>query len=389
MQVNRSSVRKGIGWGIFTVICIYYLVLKVFWLGFGMIILLCLYLCNNRFWRTIKRPILRHYFHLSLYLILPICLALLIRIFLIEVCVVPSSSMENTLYPGDRVVINKLAYGPRIPRSIVEVPWLHGLYLIFRGKEDYKNKLKASKKKAFKRWKGTSSIQHGDVVIFDSPVQKDLLLIKRFVGLPGDTILQKNGQVFINGAPQKVIPLSKMSYQIWPNNRVKTRKLLDSLNIPRFYHYSKSGSIPLWQCQINSAQLALLRKQSFIDSLKVLSFSKDSLTQKWHGQESWTINNFGPIIIPANGLTINLNKENRQIYQAIINKAKPDQIDHLKSFTFTQDYYFAMGDNKHASHDSRNWGFVPADHIVGKGSLILFSKNEDFSFFQRFLKVID
>ena len=294
--------------------------------------------------------------------------------------------MENTLLIGDRVIINKLAYGPRMPRSIIETPWLNGLYLLVAGGEAYIEEKKIAKRKSFRQLKGFSSIKEGDIIIFDAPYQKEENVIKRVVALPGDTLLIQKGQIYINGREQLLPETGKHSYKIWPKDEMLTKKLLDSLNI-RFKN--NIPNVSYWKSKLTSQTYTTIRQKDFIERIELDNFHR--IDKNWHHQFSWSINDIGPIIIPQKGKKVNLmDLKNRIIYQSTFDKEPIPKAHFSKGLhTFRQDYYFVMGDNRHNSLDSRKWGFVPADYIIGKGGLVLFSTNKQSDNFSRFFRWIE
>ena len=105
-----------------------------------------------------------------------------LRLFVFEIYAIPSSSMEHTLIPGDKVLVNKLLIGPRMPRSPFEIPWVN---LVFMLNKDAREKID-EKWWPYRRWKGFSKIKHNDIIVFESLVKEDIIFIKRCIALPGD-----------------------------------------------------------------------------------------------------------------------------------------------------------------------------------------------------------
>lgn len=365
----------------------YVLFAGVLWLFAGMLLLFGCYLFFQ-----LPLPVLRKlnhhaWFYVPLYLLIAAVAAITIKVFILEICVIPSGSMENTLFPQDRVIINKLSYGPRMPRSIVEIPWLHGVYLLFKGKEAYIRERNESKGKTFRRLKGFSGIRKGDVIVFESPATENLLLVKRVVASPGDTLFMQQGELYINGVRQIRPQKSKITYQLWPKDREKALGLLEKRNIEAFdFKYEESES---WYCVLDEASYSLIQDSNYFDSLRVVSLAGDSFQGAWHDVPLWTKNNFGPIIIPSKGFRMEMNAHNVKVYGKLIKTLEHASLEGREFYTFQQNYYFSLGDNRSYSIDSRLWGLIPEDLIVGQGSIVLFSGDENLSFFNRVLKSIN
>lgn len=355
------------------------------WLFVGMLLLLGFYLLLSWPHSLLKKWGKKVYVYAPFYLLTTIIAAITLKVFLLEFCIVPSSSMENTLFPGDHVVINKLSYGPKLPRSVVETPWLNGLYLLLNGSDAYLQTLEAGRQKPYQRWDGFSKVKRGDVLVFDSPVTKNLLLVKRIIALPGDTLQMDQGKIFINGQKQALPLKAKRNYFLWPGDLAKAGRFLDSLGLD-IPHFAKK-IIP-WKITLHQEQYKQIIKSHHFDSLTVVVSVKDTLKVNWHDVSSWRSDNFGPFIIPSVGFKVHMNNGNIRQYRSLIEKMETSTIDTFSQYTFQKNYYFAMGDNRSNSFDSRAWGLVPEDHIIGKATIILFSDYEEHSFFSRFFKWI-
>jgi signal peptidase I len=322
-------------------------------------------------------------------------LAISIRIFFIEIFSIPSSSMENTLYPGDKVLVSKLNYGPEMPQTPFEIPWINLIWYLSADKNTPLDSVYWDQK----RLSGFSSIKQGDVVVFIHPLwgQRDNFFIKRCMGLPGDTLQVKNGMVYAN---QKVISmpeLGKQPYIVKVKQLSAFKKLTDSLKIEAFGNGSWSYN-EYYGFDMSPIQQRKLLNRNCIDSVFVNLVKNDS--SQWINKElEWTIDNYGPLIIPKKGMTIRLNSLNYKLYHQTIEqleKVKMEEKDGLfylngiaeSTYTFKKDYCFMMGDNRHNSADSRMWGLVPEENIVGKAVIILFSNNDSGIQWRRFFKLI-
>ncbi|XMD99683.1 MAG: signal peptidase I [Candidatus Karelsulcia muelleri] len=263
-------------------------------------------------------------------LIFSIILSLIIKLYIFQIFFIPSSSMEKSLLIGDFLFVSKFNYGIRIPitQLLIKFPYL--------------------------RLPSLKKINHNDMIVFNFPndfksksIDKKKYYIKRCIGLPGDNLIIKNGLLYINGLLKKEKKNSLL---------FKVQKKLKN-------------------------KLISLKKEIIPNSLKETNiFPEDKL---------WNRDNYGPIYIPKKGDCLYLNKKNIFIYKDLITKYENNSlklklkknvfiINNKKTFKYLvkKNYYFMLGDNRENSLDSRYWGFLPFDHIVGKPLLILFSTNE-------------
>lgn len=319
------------------------------------------------------------------YFITLILFSIGIRIFLIEIFAIPSDSMQDTLVSGDIIVLNKLAYGPKMPRSPLEIPWVN---IAFYHNKEYSSKLDSVLWK-YKRLHGFSKIKLGEVIVFNSPRTSKEILIKRCMGLPGDTLLIRNEKVFANHKEVQEEGTIKLISRIWVNNYAFSRTLFDSLGLEEYS--SNSVLKNYFSISLNNKQRQVLLTYKCIDSIVLERNRNDSayITFPYNNLFPWTVDNFGPVIIPSIGMKIQINDQNYILYNELISKYENSNIEiregnyflngiQITSYTFTSNYYFMIGDNRHNSSDSRYWGFVPEKNIIGKAVIILFSVGEGF-----------
>lgn len=327
-------------------------------------------------------------------------LAISMRVFFIEIFAIPSGSMEETLLPGDKVLVTKLNYGPRMPYSPYEIPWLNLFWYLQANAATNTDTIFWN----YTRLKGLSKVKNGDVIVFGHPLwgKRDNFFIKRCIGLPGDTLEIRNGVVNINRRVFSEPAYVKNQYTIWYNNSSALHKLADSLNlnVTGLYGSHEKRELEVSMNRLNKEQLI---KQACIDSIRIKTVADDSTQRVWFSRKNkqltWTIDNFGPLVIPANGMTINLTRTSFLVYQQTINRLEKVKIKEkngifylngqpASTYTFKQNYYFMMGDNRSNSNDSRYWGFVPEENIVGKATLIILSSDWDGLRWRRMFKAI-
>lgn len=344
--------------------------------------------------------------------------ATLIRWLVMEAYTIPTPSMENSLLVGDFLFVSKFHYGTRTPKTPLQIPLTHQK-IWFTETPSYLEWIQLPQY----RLPGISEVKRGDVVVFNVPgmmennwglprsqwkkYPTDLKTnyIKRCVGLPGDEFEIKNRQVIVNGVPSENPPQMQYSYTVLSKDRINARNL-EKLDLTPNEDYEEIRTTQdgvYYIMQLTNETVAELKALPYIKSVEVVEQDFQSRPAfPTSPLFKWTGDNFGKLTIPKEGWTIQLNDSTLTLYGSTIvdydhNKDAKIQdgklfIDgkEVTSYTFNQDYYFMMGDNRHNSHDSRYWGFVPADHIVGKGFFIWLSidRNKGGIRWERFFNLI-
>jgi len=328
-------------------------------------------------------------------IIFAVVAATLIRSFFIEAYTIPTPSMERSLLVGDFLFVSKVNYGPRIPMTPIAFPFAHHTMPLINTKA-YWDGLELP----YYRLPGLSEVKKGDVVVFNYPMEADAPLsrpvdkrenyIKRCQGAPGDTLSVVDAQVFVNGKAAPNPPGEQIDYNLQTNGTELNPKVLEDLGIT----YYESNPNPT----MTAEAAVTLKGYSNIKTVKPLIQVKGIADPQVFGGDAnhkWNADNYGPILIPKKGWTVKLDSLNIPIYQRAIevyehNTVKVDSknsitINGVKtdSYTFKMNYYWMMGDNRHDSLDSRFWGFVPEDHIVGKALFIWMSWDDNGSFLSK------
>ena len=246
-----------------------------------------------------------------------IILAVCLRVFVFEIYTIPSGSMANTLFPGDKILVSKLNYGAKLPRSPFDIPWLNVVFYL-------NNKARAKADTTwwkYKRLPGFSEINRGDVIVFQFPGNKNEPFVKRCVALPGDTFQIIDSDVFINNKLQSLPVESKKIYRVWYNNISSFNLITDSLNIPNYGWWSREQD-SFKVISLSDRQKEKLAGIVCIDSITSNIITTDFTTQyyPWHDRYTWTLDNLGPFVVPGKELKIKPDENNVILYKKVLEK---------------------------------------------------------------------
>jgi signal peptidase I len=360
-------------------------------------------------------------------IIFAVIAATIIRVFFIEAYTIPSGSMEKSLLVGDFLFVSKVNYGARVPMTPVAFPFSHHTLPFTATTKAYWDGVQLK----YRRLPGFQDIKRNDVVVFNFPEGDTVMLenqnpsyydfvriygwkkvntdftitsrpvdkrenyIKRCIGIAGDVISMKNGIANINGKDEPLKNTGLMPYRIEFKTKDVNIQVIQDLGLSEMQWSEDQSAV------MAIASSEMIDKLKTLDFIKSVAMAPDSAhIEEPNGMfphdsnRKWNRDNFGPIKIPAKGWTVQIDSVTMPLYYRAIRTYEGNKLEKkgndwyindklATSYTFKLNYYWMMGDNRHGSADSRYWGFVPEDHIVGKALFIWMSFDSEGSWFSK------
>jgi signal peptidase I len=426
-------------WFKFSIVALCYLLwviwLDNYWWLFGVAIVFDIYITKKVKWAFWKKQYQKGEKHNQWLdwldaIIFALIAATFIRIYFFEAYMIPSSSMERSLMTGDYLFVSKLYYGPRVPCTPLSLPLIHNTVPLVNS-PSYVEWIKWG----YRRMAGHSKMKRQDMVVFGfphgdtvlskipmqdyytlsrlngrdyairtfgplitRPVDKKDNYVKRCVAIAGDSVEMRSGRVFINAVLEKPIKTVQYSYKVITNGTHINPLVLDKMDMfsgEADFNNLLPGYSALIMTDENADQIRKLPNVVSVvqnDDVHPPDYPESNLSIfPFSENYKWTRDNFGPLWVPKKGATTGLTVDNLPLYRRIISVYEGNDLAvtdgkiyingiEATTYTFKMDYYFMIGDNRHNSLDSRYWGFVPEDHVVGSPAMIWFSidKNKRF-----------
>jgi len=320
--------------------------------------------------------------------------ATIIRSLLFSAYAIPSGSMERTELTGDYLFVSKCSYGARMPVTLLSIPFTEPVMF---GVKTYWDAIQLP----YFRLPGYTDPKKGDIVVFNKPAEADqnipvdqrTTLIKRCQAAPGDLLTIVNAQVYINGKAMPNAPMAQTNYTVTTDGREINPQTIQDLGIT-----SNNGlAANSYEMLIPTQNVATIKSFSNVKTVtkEVQPVGKaDTEIFPHNTRFKWNLDNFGPLRVPKKGWTVQLNDSTLALYRRAIEVYEHNKVDttgntiaingkKAGSYTFKMNYYWMMGDNRHNSLDSRYWGYVPEDHIIGKAIVTVMSIDSTQDFFHK------
>ena len=406
-------------------------------------------------WKELENPVSRMLMSWVDAIVFALVAVYFVNIYFFQNYTIPSSSLEKSLLVGDYLYVSKTSYGPRAPMTPLSMPLCQHTLPMLQAKSyiewpqwkykrispkpvqindivvfnypsgdsvslnyqnaDYYIMCYSFGRQIYEQNYGKAdldaldalSLRHQFQQFYElgssyikaypeefgqvnwRPVDRRENYVKRCVGLPGQTLEVRDRVVYLDGKPNKEPDNVQYNYHVellqgsLPDDFIKEI----GLSFEDYKSLYQSGVCPLTA----KMKEALEARPDLVGSITIEQKSSTEEIYPLNGHKGWTVDNYGPLWIPAKGASITLNLDNLPVYERCIKAYEGNTLEVTdagdilingeKATSFKMDYYWMQGDNRHNSADSRMWGFVPEDHIVGKPIMIWFSKSPDYGMF--------
>ena len=423
-QERINEVTRG-GWiraGIWSALYVAFVIWVAWgdWSSLGWLVLLPLVIdafttkyINYSWWRKYKdtKPVLYTVCSWIDAIVFALVAVYFINLYVFQNYQIPSSSLEKSLRVGDFLYVSKMAYGARVPQTPLSMPLVqHTMPAWLGGGKSYLDKPHWE----YKRLAGWTSPKKGDIVVFNFPAgdtvctlrenpdyytmkyyygeelikaRKDVFgeiavrpvdrrenYVKRCVGEPGDSLQIIGNVIYVNGEREPEREGIQLNYYVHTDGHLFSAKYLEKIGISKDDRIQVDATV--WHFPLTKAMKEELAKNPHVLGIDLEPAEQGGAVYPL-GHNTWTRDNYGPIYIPRKGDKVLITEENYWIYKRIAEAYEFKPMHVGEEYEFEMDYYWMMGDNRHNSADSRYWGFVPEDHIVGRPVFIWLSVEKD------------
>lgn len=386
-------------------------------------------------WGKVDRVIVRIresniFIRMSIFLVALVVFTMLSKTLFFDMYVVTTSYNQSSLMKGDRVFVDKLSFGPRMPITHIAIPFLHSTIPFTNKKSFIQIDKKYNFEKDYKRLKGISNISNNDIIVYNHPfadtvcknmryknyidlvkkygkrqiqskidlfgkidimpVDKINYAFSRCVGLPGDRVEITASKLFVNDFEIENRNTATYNYLVrLKQGTLLNPEMLRKLNITENEVKKELKDVYNIKMTIESAKKLI--GMSFVSDVKrrIKIFEEGEREAYPRGlKKLWNSDHMGPLFVPQKGDEIELNLKTLPYYRAIIEKFESNKVfvkgdgvyvnsKRRESYTIQKDYYFVVNDNRTVIDDSRRWGFIPEDYIIGVAKFVVYSKDED------------